>query len=132
MAEEKSNQTKWGFFESVLKIGFGVAFGFLVYDSLVPMADAISVFFADIGNWGVSWWLKILMYPAMGLVLISMIILFPCLILIPFFILNNKIFRGGYSVYPASWYEGDREYWSFLVMWIFGFWALIFKFGGIS
>ena len=131
MSEEKSGKENWGFFESVLKIGFGVAFGFLVYDTLVPMADAISAFFADIGNWG-SWWLKILMYPAMGLVLISMIILFPFLILIPFFILNNKISRGGFLVYPASWYEGDKEYLSFLVVWIYGFWALLFKFGVIG
>ena len=131
MVKNKSNQTNWGFFEAVVKIGFGVAFGLLIYDALSPAFDLLSTIFGTITKRN-PWWILIPLYLFNFVIILSAALAIPTFLVLPFFMINNKIFRGSFSKYPESWYEGNRNYLSFLVMWFFGFWALIFKFGGIS
>ena len=121
----------WGFFESILKIGFGVVFGFLVYDTMGPISGVIGNNVEGITN-NFPWWSLIIIFPLYLLLFIGSVIFPPFIVMLPFFMIGNKLLRGDFSKYPESWHEGDKEYLSFLVVWICGFWAVIFKFGVIE
>ena len=43
-SEERMKLKTVGFFETVLKIGFGVAFGFLIYESVTPLGTLFWTF----------------------------------------------------------------------------------------
>ena len=90
MAEGKSSRENWGFFELVLKIGFGVAFGFLVYDTLGPMAGiAGSEFVRSTRDF--PWWSLFLVYPFIFLLMLCAILVLPFFPLLPIFLISNNI-----------------------------------------
>ena len=131
MVKNKSNQKNWGFFESLLKIGFGVAYGLLVYDALIPASDFLSYIFGIITESN-PWWSLIPLYLLYFILFLCSALAIPTFLMLPFLMVGNKILRGSFSKYPESWLRGNKEYRSFLFVWFIGFWALIFKFGGIS
>ena len=121
----------WGFFESIFKIGFGVAFGFLVYDTIWLISEHVhSSSLSTVPGFWPSWTI-IITYPVSVLVALVTGVAIPFLVITPFFLIWNKLMTGNFSTKVESAKAG-RELGYFFIVWIYFFWAVTFKLGPIG
>ena len=125
----------WGFFESVLKIGFGVAFGFLVYDTAGPLASIFGSWYglsSDRISDGFPVWIWPVIYP-FAFSIFSILILFgPMALLLPLRLIWPKLVDWSDDDLPSWLDSGEKEFYCFVVIWSYGFWAMLLEFAVIS
>ena len=121
----------WGFFESTFKVGFGVAFGFLVYDTIWLFGESVhSHVWQVIEDW--PSWSLIIAYPLGFLGTLLMAIIPPLLILSPFYMIRNKWVTGKFSTPPDYSAKAGKESLYFQIVWYYCFWAVQFKLDAIG
>ncbi len=119
----------WGFFESIFKIGFGVAFGFFVHDTILLVSDHVhSSLSTSLDGW--PSWSLIITYPLGFLILLVMGACLPILALAPFALIWNKLDTGNFL--GQNNFFAKREWTFFLIVWIYCFWAVQFKIDAIG
>ena len=114
-----------GFFEPIVKIGLGVAFGWSIIHTIGPMSDHAVGWLGEVisGPWWT--WLLFPLFLVLGL---GAIITSPLLLLAVFLLPIMRLITG-------KWFEplnlsekSGREYSYFLIVWIYSFWAVLGNF----
>jgi hypothetical protein len=121
----------WGFFETIFKIGFGVAFGLFVHDTIWLISEHVHS--SSLSAVASSWpsWTLIIVYPVTLFVALGVGVFIPLLVIAPFFLIWNKLMTGNFSTKVESAKAG-RELVYFYIVWIYFFWAVTFKLGPIG
>ena len=121
----------WGFFESTFKVGFGVAFGFLVYDTIWLFGESVhSHVWHVIEDW--PSWSLIIAYPLGFLGNLLMATIPPLLIFSPLIMIRNKWVTGKFLTQSDYSAKAEREMGYFYFIWCYCFWAVQFKLDAIG
>ena len=114
-----------GFFEPMVKIGLGVAFGWSIIHTIGPMSNHALGWLGELigGPWWT--WLLFPLFLVLGLgAMISPPLILLSIFLLPIF----RVITGKWFETPDFFEKIGREYLYFLIVWIYSFWALVGNF----
>lgn len=109
-----------GFFEPIVKIGLGVAFGWLIIHIIGPMSDDALVRLGE--ETSGPWWTWFLL-PFLILLGLGAVITPPLLLLAVFVLPIKRLITGNWFQRSDFSKKFEREYTYFLIVWVFSFYA---------